>query len=901
MDHLRNRTVGGWVACAIVLASAWGLWLHRLGVIDLDDAASNEVLFARQPLANVLFDLPWTDQSPLSFVLLHFWRRAGEDPATIRMLNLVLLTASLLLLYAVGRRLCSPRAALGAVALAALSPASLWVARNGRMYSLQVLLWMVSSYAMLRYAEQGRVRHLAGFVIASLLAIYNHFVGFVSTATALLWLLTEAFAQSRLSRVEDRAEARRRLLGPPVAAGLAILVLVQPQVMRLLGLLRAPPPVVPGQAVPGGWLPFLDAVSSFWFMNADWGPLRTRAPALRSVLLASTYALFVLGLARGSARLRRLVVVTVLLPLVTIGLAAGGMDFRDRHLLYLLPLVWLVVANGAVGGDSVEGLRLPRGITRTAVALLAVVGAASAWLVYHKLPERYAEWSRVVTGLAQIHRPGMVLYMVPGPVAGMPILIASRLDPSGALEINPLGEETRLEFLAEAAENRDFAFLTSPWTPASDEQGWRARYLEGLGYRQLVLPSAGATAQVFSRGEPPSFSTVAKLPARPSSRDVVAWARQRAHDPSRAPRAATTLGGALVARVEADGTARESTFFTSQHGESGYWRLSAADGDAVEEAKVLVGSVERDMLIARPTGDSLLVLVFPGLDIPGPLGLTCVGGAAGGPKGVVSVEVFVDESEGALSTCPPGDLREAVVDTAGARERTADVTVALSAVGVDRAEIAFGLGGSGHVGAPEPGPTAGARGPLGLTAARTLKDDLDRLGVYRTQAAGFGRVRARFETTPQSAATMHESTGAHDEGGLGARWQLGGLPWDAVGLTRQRSGGEVRAGLWAHPKAGTTLVVEADERGLGRVLEGFYGLTDFSVQQATGLRLADPVRFRVLVDGRPVLVREVPRARGWTSFAIDLPEPPSGARRLKVEIDAASDSWAHFVFDLWAR
>jgi hypothetical protein len=899
VDALRKRTAAGWVACAVLLAGAWGVWRHRLDVIDLDDAASNEVLFARQPLANVLFDLPWTDQSPLSFVLLHFWRLAGEDPATIRLLNVALLTASLLLLHAVGRRLCSPGAALGAVTLAVVSPASLWVARSGRMYSLQLLLWMVSLLFMVRYAEESRPRHLAGFVIASVLAIYNHFVGFVSTATALLWLVTEAVARSRAGAPQDRAETRRRLLGPPVAAGLAILVLVQPQMMRLLALLQAPPAVVAGQAVPGGWLPFLDAVSSFWLMNADWGPARGYATVLRSLLLASAYGLFVLGLARGSARLVRLVVVTVLVPLALIGVAAGGLDFRDRHLLYLLPLVWLVITNGALGGDSVEGLRPPAAVLHAAAALLVVVGGASAWLLYRKLPERHAEWSKVVTGLAQIRRPGLAVYMLPGPLVGTPMLIASRLDPSGALGVRPLAEETRLDFLAEAAEGRDVAILTSVWSPPSGEHAWRARYLEGRGYRRLALPSAGATAELFWRGEPPRFSTEGKLGARPSASEAVAWARRRAHEPSR-PRRPGRLGRALVARVEADGTARESTFFASQHGESGSWRLGADDGDVVEETRLPVGSAEREMLIARPTGESLLVVVLPGTDVARPLRLTCGGGAGGPAAGIVSVEVFIDDHAAARSTCPLGEWRDLATDTGGSRGPTADVTVALSAVGVDRAEIAFGLGtGEGTV-APEIRATDSTRRPVQLTTGHTLKDALDRLEVYRTQTAGFGRAPARFETASRSAAIMHESAPA-GEGGLEARWQLGPLPWDAVGLTRQRSGGEARSGLWAHPKAGTTLVIETDETGRGRALEGFHGLTDFSVEQAKAFPRAGPVRFRVYVDGRPVLAREVPRARGWTSFAADLPEAPSPSRRLRVEIDAPTDSWAHFVFDLWTR
>jgi hypothetical protein len=484
-------------------------------------------------------------------------------------------------------------------------------------------------------------------------------------------------------------------MGPPLAAALAILVLIQPQVMRLLGLLQAPPAVVSGQAVPGGWLPFLDAMSRFWFMSAGWGPLETHAPALRKALLACVYLLFVLGLARGGGRMRRLVVTTVLLPIAIIGLAAGRLDFRDRHLAYLLPLIWLALANGALGEEGEEGLTLPPPALRASRALLAIVAAASAWLLVQKLPERSAEWTQLMEDIRKLQRPEMVLYMAPSPLTGTPTLIASRLDPTGAMRIRPLSEETRLDFLAEASQGRDFAFLTSDWYRTAPEQAWRVRHLEGLGYEHVPLRVAGADAQVFSRREGP--------------------------------------------------------------------RLAAEAGES-----------------------------------------------------------------------------------------------------------------------------------------RRWADRVPRLQVHRT-GPGSGRLQGRLETAPRSATDMHERSGPDGDGGLGVRWELGALPWDAVGRTRQRSGNDPRVGLWAHPRDGTTLVIESEETALGDALEGFYGLTDYSIEQSRAAKVSDPIRFRVSLDGETLLEREVPRARGWAPFSVALPRGGAGARRLRVEIGAPRDTWAHFVFDLAPR
>jgi dolichyl-phosphate-mannose-protein mannosyltransferase len=890
---------GAWIACGLLIAAALGVWTHRLGLIDLDDAASNEVIFARRPLLEVVGDVPWSDQSPLAFVLLHFWRRLGEDPATIKQLNLVLLAASLLVFHAVARRLCPrPRVALGAIVLATLSPASLWAARNGRMYSLQMLLWMLALLFMARYAESRRPRDLCGIVLATLLGTYNHFIGFVSTATVVLWLVVEAVTEARLESPADRSRALRQRLGPPVAAALALLLLAEPETMRLLAVLRAPPPVVAGQALPGGWLHYVDAVSSFWFMNAGWGGLEPHAAALRAAYLASAYLLFVMGLARGSGRLKRLVLITVLFPLVVIGFAAGTMDFRDRHLLYLLPLVWLAIANGALAGEADGGLPIPRALAAAAIALLVAVSAASAWLVYCKLPERYVEWTKLVRGVLQVSRPNRAVYMVPSPFTGAPELIASRLAPRSAFVIRPLTEEARLEFLAAASEKRDCVFLWQEGTPHDPEQDWRAHHLGRLGYRRLLLSAAGATAEVFTAGEWPEFSSLSRLPVPTSSRGAMEWARTRLQDPSRW-RDASSLGGALVARVEADGTARESRFFMSQGGESGYWRLTPADEDRVEQVRTTLGGVEAETLVGRVTDASLLLIVFPALDTHEALRLTC--GAwpvsSSAQRGVVSAEVFVADEEATVATCPLGRSEATVAETSHATSGR-PVTLALSAVGMDRADVLLRLEPIRHPPAREDG---GPRTPPPVAPARagTLKDELGRLRVYRTSASGFGRVPGRFQSSPRPAAVMHEVTDGGNAGGIGPRWELGELPWDAVGLTLQESNHRPRWGLWAHPKDGTRLVIEADDVVLPHGLAGFYGLTDFSIEQAQAAGLTDPIEFRVRMAGQLLLAQAVPRVRGWTPLTIAAPEGVHG--RLRVEVAAARDTWAHFVFDLWPR
>src|SRR6266567_2820550 len=97
----------------VVLLLGWVIWLHRMGVNDHDDAVSNELIFAREPVMTIVSSIPWGDQSPLYFLALHVARNLGESPFTIQLLNAILLTLTLVSTYALGRASFGPPAALG--------------------------------------------------------------------------------------------------------------------------------------------------------------------------------------------------------------------------------------------------------------------------------------------------------------------------------------------------------------------------------------------------------------------------------------------------------------------------------------------------------------------------------------------------------------------------------------------------------------------------------------------------------------------------------------------------------------------------------------------------------------------------------------------------------------------
>lgn len=902
MDSRRN-----YIYVIVILMLGWGLWLQRMGVNDHDDAVSNELVFAQEPVTAIVAHNPWPDQSPVYFLVLHAARTFGESPFAVQLLNALLLTMTLVATYAVGQAFSGSASAAGAaVLLGAISPTSLWLVRNGRMYSIQVLVSVVAAVFVLRYLERRRPRDLVAFSLVSVLHIYTHFVGFLITAVLFLPLLTDGWPDTRQPARDDAGppdEWRRRLL-PQAVAIVGILILVLPQVVRLAGLVGANIPVRPGLSLPGLSRAFVERVTWFWFMNADWGPLRGGGRVITNVYAGSIAILAAAGLASAPRRIGVAAGLWILLPVLLLGLAAGRMDVRDRYLVWVVPLLWMAVANGAVGplpfprlaGTSRE---IAQGIRS---ALFLAVVTASLFLVWNKLPERYPQWTKLMLALKQVYRPPMVVYMPPGPPTATPRLLGSHLNlPAGLTRIIALNEATRPQFLAEVERGQEFIFLVH-WTYDNAEFSWRTRYLVAHQYKKAVIPVWGARAEIFTHAELEGFSLDQHIEPHPTPDKIVGWTRQRFEEKLRPPSRAPRLAEALVARVDGDGAIREGRLFISQRGESGSWRLGPVDWDAVEEVHAASGGRERDMIAAHPVNNSVLVVAFPALQMKKSLSLE-YGIADSGlrfPSGAdVALAVYVNGTKRADAVCPntPG-WKNLTLDTAALQGARADVALLVTTANDQGRHFAFRLATSARAAtAPPPRLDRPISSPVILTGGRTLSDSVYGLNVYRL--AGATRIDARNEPHSYSASDMHEEEGPNGEGAVRQRWALGPPPWDEVGLTRQRSSDEARDGLWAHPRDSTTLVIEVPQVVTGSLLHGYFGVTDFSVTQAIRNRVAAPVQLKVFLDGQSAFAGEAPRTRGWHVFAV----PTGGgtrARSLRIEIACAKDSWAHFVFDLWS-
>jgi len=126
---------------------------------------------------------------PLSFILSWFAHQFGSAPELVRLPSLIVGTASIPLLYDLGRRTVGRNAGLVAAAVFALSPLMTSFAANGRAYALLVFFLLLSTIAMLKACETGSRWWWVAYGLASCLAMYTHYTAAFVLIAQLVWVL----------------------------------------------------------------------------------------------------------------------------------------------------------------------------------------------------------------------------------------------------------------------------------------------------------------------------------------------------------------------------------------------------------------------------------------------------------------------------------------------------------------------------------------------------------------------------------------------------------------------------------------------------------------------------------------------------------------------------------------
>ena len=317
---------------AALLLLAFGLQASGLVSQSLWRDEVDAVRFARRPLAALLETFRTPGQNgPLYYLLLRPWLDlAGRGEFALRFFSTFFGVLALALTARLGRRLFPARPAIGLLAalLAATAPYLVWYGQEGKMYTLVVVLVLLSMERYLAALQRGGWRRWLAYVMCTSLLFYVHL-------TAVLVVPAQALTFLFLGR-----EVQRERWKGWLASLAALTVPYLPLLAWQWPMLRA------GGETGYAFVPLREMVLSL-LTSYSLGVVEHGAPWALAPFVALLLAV-VLGL--GSARRSRAVLLCwLLVPVAGFFLVTLLRPmYTSRYLIFVLPAYLLLLAVGLV-------------------------------------------------------------------------------------------------------------------------------------------------------------------------------------------------------------------------------------------------------------------------------------------------------------------------------------------------------------------------------------------------------------------------------------------------------------------------------------------------------------------------------------------------------------------------
>lgn len=145
--------------------------------IDIDEPFS--IYHSQAKIFEIFRMLPNENNPPLFFILLHFWIKLfGASPIAVRSLPMIFSSLAVIFVYGIGKINYSKVLGLGAALIYTFSNLNMFHAHDTRVYTLFVLLAVMSMHYFFLYIKKVNIKYLILFSIANVLLIYSHFFGF---------------------------------------------------------------------------------------------------------------------------------------------------------------------------------------------------------------------------------------------------------------------------------------------------------------------------------------------------------------------------------------------------------------------------------------------------------------------------------------------------------------------------------------------------------------------------------------------------------------------------------------------------------------------------------------------------------------------------------------------------
>ncbi len=265
---------------------------------------------------------------PLFEIILHFWIKLfGISEGSVRVLPMLFSSASVVFIYLIGRDFFNTRVALLASLLFTFSTMQIWYAHDCRVYSLFLLLTLISFYLFFTLLKEGSLsgkRSLLLLIINALL-IYAHYFGLFVWLLQGIILLAFHFRNKKLWL---------RFTGIMLGASLLYL----PQVFSLYERFS-------DSAGNGTWLKPPSGPESLYNMIWSFSNAPVIAVLCIALLLAALVKFLVFAKQEQVKRPAVYLCIWFVLPFLAMFLLSYKIPmFLDRYLIYITPAFYLLLA-----------------------------------------------------------------------------------------------------------------------------------------------------------------------------------------------------------------------------------------------------------------------------------------------------------------------------------------------------------------------------------------------------------------------------------------------------------------------------------------------------------------------------------------------------------------------------
>jgi mannosyltransferase len=324
----------------------------------------------------VRWGIPYSeDTPPLYYLVAWCWVRLfGSGEFALRSLSALAGTATVPVAYLAARTLATFRAALTAAFLVALSPILVWYSQEARSYSLFVLLSAASFLFFVRASKSGARGDVAGWAVASALALATHYFAGFLVALEALWLVR-------------RLGLRRALVVGVIGVSLTELALV-PLLLKQLSTGHADTLI--RSASLGDRLGQLGA----WFATGEW---RSAAALAAVAVLAAAGLTLVVLLRRNGLPALGVGLGTIVLPVALTALGSDYLFFRN------LIMAWVPLAVALAIGLSAGRAGM------AAAAALCVLFLAADLEVFMRSSLQRDDWRSAAATVSRARGPTAVV------------------------------------------------------------------------------------------------------------------------------------------------------------------------------------------------------------------------------------------------------------------------------------------------------------------------------------------------------------------------------------------------------------------------------------------------------------------------------------------------------------